>query len=184
MSLEDALIEHCSPTLASLKAAGLFSCQSPCMRQLKAQADALDERLCGKGLSLRVIPGRSGRSLCYLYRERHLRRILQDEAVARFLEQQGYCRLDPCGALDTLCRRLEPGKDFPHEIGLFLGYPLEDVIAFIENKGQNCLCCGCWKAYSNACDAQRLFEKYRKCTEVYKRLYSAGRPLEKLAVAM
>ena len=39
---------------------------------------------------------------------------------------------------------------------------VEDVIAFIENKGKNCLCCGCWKCYTNACAAQKAFDKARK----------------------
>ena len=64
--------------------------------------------------------------------------------------------------VDTLCARLSTGGDFPHEVGLFLGYPVEDVIGFIENKGKNCLCCGCWKCYSNACAAQKAFDKFRK----------------------
>ncbi len=31
---------------------------------------------------------------------------------------------------------MEGKGDFPHEIGLLLGYPPEDVIGFIENRGQ------------------------------------------------
>ena len=39
------------------------------------------------------------------------------------------------------------GGDFPHEIGLLLGYPPEDVSGFIENGGKNFLCSGYWKVY-------------------------------------
>lgn len=33
--------------------------------------------------------------------------------------------------------------------GGVLGYPLEDVKGFIDNKGKNCESCGVWKVYCN-----------------------------------
>ena len=52
-------------------------------------------------------------------------------------------------------------EKFPHEIGLFLDYPLVDVIGFIRNTGKNCKCSGCWKAYGNAKEAEKTFCKYK-----------------------
>lgn len=60
---------------------------------------------------------------------------------------------------------------------------LEDVQGFIENQGKNCKCCGCWKVYCNECDAQKMFCKFKKCETVYERLFSKGRPVEKMIVA-
>ena len=105
------------------------------------------------------------------------------EKEAAFLIEQGYPYLTVEDAVDLLCARLSQGGAFPHEIGLFLGYPIDDVVAFIANKGRNCLCCGCWKCYSNACAAQKAFDKFRKCTNVYKRLFACGRSINQLAVA-
>ena len=64
--------------------------------------------------------------------------------------------------LSLLERRISCGS-FPHEIGIFLGYPLDDVLGFIENKGENCLFCGFWKVYSEPERARRTFEKYVYC---------------------
>ena len=36
-------------------------------------------------------------------------------------------------------------QEFPHEMGLLLGYPVEDVKGFIRNGGENCLYIGYWK---------------------------------------
>ena len=69
------------------------------------------------------------------------------------------------------------------EIGLFLGYPVEDVLGFIENAGQNCKCCGCWKVYCNECEAVRTFARYKKCRDIYKRLWQEGRSVLQLTVA-
>ena len=74
-------------------------------------------------------------------------------------------------------------KVLVHFGGLFLGYPIDDVVAFIANKGRNCLCCGCWKCYTDAEAAQKAFCRFRKCTSVYKRLFACGRTLDQLVVA-
>ena len=183
MSLEPSLIEHCAPTLARLKVGSLFSLISPCWENLYAEAAQLSRQLRPKGLALRIIPAGESRALCYLYRERLLADTLRGAPEAAFLRSSGYSSVCVQDALNTLCCRLARGGDFPHEVGLFLGYPLSDVIAFIENKGRDCVCCGCWKCYGDACEAKRLFALYDKCTEVYRRLYRAGRTLCELTVS-
>lgn len=40
-------------------------------------------------------------------------------------------------------------EDFPHEMGILLGYPVEDVEGFIINNGKNELYTGYWKVYDN-----------------------------------
>ena len=182
MRLEPAVVAHCAPTLARLKVASLFSLVSPCWQTLPQEAAALRAQLAPKGLALRIVPTRNARALCYLYRERQLADTLCGAGEAAFLRKRGYRSLRVQDALNTLCERLSRGGDFPHEIGLFLGYPLSDVIAFIEHGGQGCVCCGCWKCYGDAGEAQRVFARYAKCTEVYRRLYRAGRTLRELTV--
>lgn len=73
--------------------------------------------------------------------------------------------------------------EFPHEIGVFLGYPLGDVVGFIENRGKNFTCCGCWKSYGDPDAAQKHFDQLSKCTAVYLRLFHSGTPILRLAVA-
>ncbi len=70
----------------------------------------------------------------------------------------------------------EDGKaEFPHEIGVILGYPLEDVKGYMENGGQKCLLNGYWKVYNNPEEAKRKFEIYDEVTEsLMKSLLSDG----------
>jgi len=182
MSIERSLIEHCAPTLARLKVGSLFSFLAPVCRELDEEIERLNAQLETKGLTLRLVKALKDRSLCYLYRSTQLCSMLSDPANAAFLRSHGYVHTDAGAALDTLCSRLAHSADFPHEIGLFLGYPLGDVIGFIEHKGKNCLCCGCWKAYTDACAAQKRFAQFGKCTDVYRRLYLSGRSLQQLTV--
>ncbi|MDE7122430.1 MAG: DUF3793 family protein, partial [Oscillospiraceae bacterium] len=69
-------------------------------------------------------------------------------------------------ALATLSAHMQNSRDhheFPHEIGIFLGYPIEDVLGFIENHGKNYVFNGYWKVYGNAEQARRTFSNYDKC---------------------
>jgi len=107
--------------------------------------------------------------------------------VRDFLCREGYTlpeQSDDCAPLlQQLSRRLCCEADFPHEIGVFLGYPLYDVVGFIENAGRNFTCCGCWKAYGDPSAAQRHFAQLNKCTAVYLRLFRSGTSIQRLAVA-
>lgn len=59
---------------------------------------------------------------------------------------------------------------FPHELGLLLGIPRDDVAAFIANRGADCLFCGYWKVYNNPARARSLFRQY----DAAKRLVMDG----------
>ena len=59
-------------------------------------------------------------------------------------------------------------KDFfPHEIGLFLGYPVQDVLQYVATGGIGCLFCGYWKVYAEPEKARLLFSRYNECKEQF-----------------
>ena len=122
-------------------------------------------------------------ALIYVYREKRLAENLKRPGVARFLKKYGYQNGEPDQCLALLRKRFEAAQGFPHEIGIFLDYPLGDVIGFIQNGGQNYKCSGCWKVYCNECEAVKAFAKFKKCTSVYVRLWSQGRSVRQLTVA-
>jgi hypothetical protein len=69
--------------------------------------------------------------LLFLYRRSELMALLARRSVAIILRKAGYT--DPANLEKTLVQlqaRFSKG-DFPHEIGVFLGYPLKDVIGFM-----------------------------------------------------
>lgn len=176
--LESTLVAHCAPTLAKIKVGSLFSASVAAA----GQVDALNSLLAPKGVALKVVRRRGSRALYYLYRPQELAQLMAACDTQALLRRYGYTAFTPSKALKRLMERLACCGEFPHEIGVFLGYPLGDVEGFITNCGQNCRCCGLWKAYGDAREAQRTFARYRKCTEVYTRLYAQGRPLERLTV--
>ena len=109
-------------------------------------------------------------------------RDLKDIAAIRLLSERGYDCESPGCCIARLARILSGSEPFPHEIGLFLGYPPEDVLGFIENKSP-CKCTGCWKVYGNVDEAKKRFELYNKCTSIYCRRLKEGSTIEKLTTA-
>ena len=60
-----------------------------------------------------------------------------------------------CNMLLHLKQRFDI-QDFPHEIGLFLGYPPLDVEAFIKNNARDYCGCHYWKVYHDMNQAHEL----------------------------
>lgn len=181
---EELILRHCAPTLARLKTGNMFSCACSGKKELKAWLRKINKILVKKGL--RVLPLRQsgGRALIYVYRPSHLSRDLENETARKILEERGYRGCSSAAmCVVHLIKRIEESEDFPHEVGLFLGYPLEDVCGFIENKACGCKCSGCWKVYGDEQKARELFAKYKKCTDIYCGHWANGGSFEKLAVA-
>ena len=180
---EETLILHCSPTLAGMKTASLVT--GPCSSEAEIKADIrrLNRVLVPKGL--RVIPLRfeNGRALIYIYRPSSLRRDMQGLDAKKLLNSFGYNAAYPEKCIAELTGRIRKQGSFPHEIGLFLGYPPEDVLGFMKSPRSGFKLTGCWKVYGDAERARLTFEKFRKCTNIYTALWKHGSSLERLAVA-
>lgn len=181
--MERKIIEHCAPTLAGLKTANMFNYKFSSMDVLYVELEKANQILNQKGLYVEILKIKECRALIYVYRPNRLQKDLEKADVDVLLRRYGYsnCRLSDY--LTHLKERLKEFDCFPHEIGVFLGYPLEDVIGFIEQGGKNCKCCGMWKVYSNECETQQLFTKFKKCTDVYVKVFTEGRTLMQLTVA-
>lgn len=82
-----------------------------------------------------------------------------------------------------LVARLRAAGEFPHEIGLFLGYPPEDVEGFIAHRDDGCKYVGTWRVYGDEVSARKKFADYRMCTISYERQFSRGKKLLDLIVA-
>ena len=183
LPLERCLVEYCAPTLAGIKTASMFCIPLEDAGCLETQVAQWDAALRGKGLSLRMLRRQGDRALLYLFRPARLQQDLDQPGARSLLARYGYHAFQAEEALAQLQTRLREQGGFPHEIGLFLGYPLGDVAGFIRNRGKNCKCSGCWKVYCNELEAQKRFAQIQKCRQVYTRLWTQGRSLWQLTVA-
>ena len=181
---EDILIRQGAPTLAGIKTGSLFPCPCEDREALLDDIRQLNRRLSPKGLCLLPIRFLAGQALLYLYRPAELRRDLRDAQASELLHQAGYGNESCAHCVARLARRFRESGEFPHEVGLFLSYPPEDVKGFIDHRANNFKCAGLWKVYGDEEKARSLFAKYRKCTEIYCALWQSGSKLEQLAVAV
>lgn len=162
-AFEQKLAYHTAPALFGIKASNLFSIDSRHF-DVSAHVAKFNEKANPKGLHMMMLCRCENRKLLFLYQEALLAKQLKEPSRMALLETFGYARsmtLTQC--LTQLADRIADSQEFPHEIGLFLGYPVEDVIGFIENRGAHCKLCGYWKVYGDAEKAKRTFSNYTKC---------------------
>ncbi len=180
---EEAVILHGAPTLAGIKTGSLFRCAYESVDAMRTSLREWNRRFSEKGLRVIPLSFENNKALLYLYRPSRLRRDLSDSAASGILSDCGYCDGSPARCLCCLAKRIQSNADFPHEIGLFLGYPPEDVRGFIEHRECDLKCVGCWKVYGDEATAQKTFRLYRKCSKVYRQRWKDGTPIERLTVA-
>ncbi len=178
---DEMVVRQCAPTLASIKTGSLFNAPFDTREKMQQSIRRLNQML--KAYGIRVLPLRwkDGKELIYLYRPSRLARDLQDKTAQKLLRECGYTCSDPDQCICNLIMRLSRGNEFPHEIGLFLGYPPKDVEGFMHSR-DDCLLCGLWKVYDNPEGAQEQFRKCRACTSILLSRLQSGSRLDQLAV--
>ena len=183
-TFEAVLVRQCAPTLAGMKPGSIFCFNHSPLEVSRQKVCQWNKQLEPFGLTVQILLERPGSSsvIVFVYRHDRLEQMLSDDAYQSFLAQSGYERTNLDDLLEQLAQRLRTQPEFPHEIGVFLGYPLQDVIGFIENHGRNFTCCGFWKSYGDPAEMQVCFACYRRCIQTYVAMFEQGIPLERLAV--
>ena len=183
-TFEAVLVRQCAPTLAGMKPGSIFCFNHSPLEVSRQKVCQWNKQLAPFGLTVQILLERPGSSsvIVFVYRRDRLEQMLSDDAYQRFLAEAGYERTNLDGLLEQLSYRLRTQPEFPHEIGVFLGYPLRDVIGFIENHGRNFTCCGFWKSYGDPAEMQVCFACYRRCIQTYVAMFEQGIPIERLAV--
>ena len=176
------IVEYCAPTLAGIKTGSLFSIRNNDRGYVVQRLRKLNCLMRKYGLRIIPLKYASEYTLIYLYRPEYLGKDLQNPDALDILNEKGYIDKDADLCVCHLVKRLRDSGDFPHEIGLFLGYPPEDVRGFINNPDAGVKCVGCWKVYGNTKNALKQFKRINKCTEIYKEKVRRGTPLEELIV--
>lgn len=205
--MDAKLVRHCAPTLCGLKPGSLFRCchgaggyaregrsdctrsgKYPCLRKALAQDR---KKLEPFGLQICVLVADPQGDLVYVYDKYLLTRMLAEPQTGAFLANLGYDAGDLNACISLLCKRTREAfrqkgaskvAAFPNEIGLFLGYPIEDVEGFIRERGQNCLACGCWKVYANVERALEQFRVFKECTAAMQVRFEGGESLGQMVL--
>lgn len=170
-TIETQIALQCAPLLSGLKISNLFNVS-------KDQIPMVKKLFCGTNISYYILLEQKDMVALFLYQKEELLSYISKKEVRMFLEQYGYRGLSVETALSFLAKRYEAHilyqAEFPHEMGVFLGYPVEDVIGFIEHEGKECLGVGYWKVYKNMPQKKKVFEQFERAKEWMVVLISNG----------
>ena len=171
---------HCAPILSGSKAANI-------MTVTVHEFDRIGYLLQGTGIRYRFLKTKGDKGILYLYREKRLRQYLEQEEIQKFLSEYGYDQVDIAKMLNLLSKRIQLYNDqeavFPHEIGVFLEYPLGDVKGFLANEGKNFMYSGYWKVYQDLQGAVRRFTQYDMERELTIQALMQGKTIREIALA-
>lgn len=169
--LENLIAYHCGPALAGIKPANIASCSKIQFPDVYDDIEKINNQLNVKDIYAEIICECDKRALVMVYRKKVLEDHLKKKEMQRFLSEYGYMQdYNLKEYIAFLKTRLSMGE-FPHEIGVFLGYPLHDIYGFINHRDEGCLLIGEWKVYDDAEYAKKMFLRYKACRNaIVKRL--------------
>lgn len=170
---------HCAPILLGIKAANIMTVTG---REFFRIGDLLQ----GTDISYCFLKTKGDKGILYLYREREIMKYLHSEDVQSFLKGYGYETEDFNKMLERLSNRIafysNGETTFPHEIGIFLEYPLMDVKGFLENEGENFIYSGYWKVYTDVHNTLRKFREYDLVREFAIQAVVSGKKIREIAL--
>jgi hypothetical protein len=178
--IESMFLDFAAPVLQGARPAALMPVKQPHMRTWSKRQRTLRR---ATGLLTLQIKKRDGGLLVLIYDGDKLGSLLMDAETAELLARYGYpLSLGRTAVLKHLRSRFsDGGAGFPHEIGAFLGYPMDDVRGFIENNGRNCICCRYWKVYHDVERAQEIFKKIDEARQYARNLLRESMPISTAA---
>jgi len=175
MSFDETIIHGGAPALCGIKPACLFSMNgenyfSGLWKLRSWQADFSKRKIY-------FVPLKKSESrfLFFVYDKNLLERVCKIPENRNYLLYKNYpINKGFASVLAELLHRLATSEDFPHEVGLFLGYPLEDVIGFETHGAERFKYSGFWKVYGDKENALRLMQEYKSCTETCMKWLVSG----------
>ncbi|WP_321973454.1 DUF3793 family protein [Paratractidigestivibacter sp.] len=127
---------------------------------------------------------RDAGTMLLAWRPAEVETVLADKATRALLAEVGLPVDSAHGLMSALVARLRSyyagRSDFPHELGLVLGYPVEDVRGFMADGGRGAKVVGRWRCYGDVDSAERRFSELSRAERACKRLYSEGVPMREL----
>lgn len=157
------LLLPCAPVIMHCRAACSLSVMHKSKEQTEVFSCLLHLILCNQ-LLIQPLVSTEDFIVYLIYREDMLLEKVNDKRARLLLDSFDY----PCGSLSGIINRLSVRLEeyfyedavFPHEFGVFLGFPMEDILEFIKEDGKNSLITGYWKVYYNAQEAIKVFTSF------------------------
>lgn len=175
--IENQLVFQCAPLITGLKISNLFVMKSEHWQRICSLLQK-------NNIHCHILYQADHSLTALLYRPLMLSAYLHKQQVSYMLSQEGYAKIELDWILTSFTRRYQKYRmglqPFPHELGLLLGYPWEDVAGFVQHNGSNSLYTGYWKVYANVPSKRQLFRKYEYAREQLLEKIAHGNKLEQI----
>lgn len=172
------VVLQCAPFLKGLKVSCVISVDA-------ALYGVLEELFKETEIAWYRLSESEGKCLVLFYRPAELEKYLNSSCVNALAGEYGYGGMPLYEMLRRLKNRVrtfaERGMGFPHEIGIFLGYPEEDIRGFIENRGQRYRMTGYWKVYGDTERAGMIFREYDRAKDCAVNEFLTGKSIREIA---
>ncbi len=170
-NIETQLALQCAPLITGIKISNLLIVSKEDEKLVRAI-------LKNTGISSYRLLRTEEKITLLLFRRAQLEVYLTEKEVRDIFAAEGYQTFALGEIFRIFQKRYESymngGTQFPHEMGLLLGYPAEDVTGFMENEGRNFLYAGYWKVYAHKDAKIALFRKFEDAKETLIHLISNG----------
>lgn len=167
------LVDLIGATMVGVKPAELLNI--PLNKGGTKNSDWEEFRVCflrDNNIKLREIKKQNERVQVLFYHTTALNNALCNNANLKFLRSLGYPeQYSVEGYVDFLVNRLNR-KDFPHEIGIFLGYPFKDVLGYIGHPSLKLVNINGWRIYGNDKLSNKRYQSFVQArTKVRELIY-------------
>ena len=166
---------QCAPLIMGLKISNLMMLPRECEAEVLAFLETTD-------LSVFLLHRTEHRVSLLLFRAGELQAYLRRPEIAAILREAGYPEGDLPELLGIMKERYAANRsrndDFPHEMGVFLGYPAEDVRGFMEKRQS--LYSGYWRVYGHVEEKKRIFRAYENARDTLIQLLHEGLSLTEI----
>ncbi len=173
-NLERNVANFCGAAMAGIKPASLAVCGPGEREELLSFSEIFRK----KGIRIELLGTKNGKLTYLAFRENKLKDHLALRENAAFLRKFGYPVHNFEGCIDFLKLRLLC-ECYPHEVGVFLGYPVEDIAGYMNDPG-GCIFSGVWKVYARPEEKRALFERYKRCTDCIVKRLLGGKALAEI----
>lgn len=178
---EENVVRLCAPTLAGIKTGSLFPVRMKTGRLCSWRSASITRCWFPKDSASSRCDSRT-RARCCICTAHAIWAGSAGPVGSRDPAARRLCLRQQRAVPDEAHRAAARVRRIPHEIGLFLSYPPEDVKGFIEHHAADFKYAGLWKVYGDEQRARDLFAKYQRCTEIYCQRLHAGSSIAQLAV--
>lgn len=179
----------CMPTLMKLKPSTMVSFHKRYILDESKFYVVLKSELSKFSCDYEILYESDNMFYVLVYQEELLKEVLTNFGNHRILLECGY-KKGECYFANNVVNfqarfqkyKLDKEKEFPHEAGIFLGYPIKDVEDYIKNKGENYVLCGYWKVYHNVEEADKTFKYFKELREVAINMFFSGKDLRDIQI--